>query len=110
MASGHLPTPFGIILTRRQIGHCELCEEHQGEPVPFYTDRDVRTHMVTLAHRESVLAEMGAEAERRKRLALIYDPENESTDVEVEEHLRKVGKRMLAEGRWVVKPNEKAGF
>lgn len=106
MASGHLPTPFGIILTRRQIGHCELCEEHRGEPVPFYTDKDVRTHMVTIAHREAVLAEMGAEAERRKRLAMIY----ESDDPEVEAHLLEVGKRMRAEGRWVVRPNERAGF
>jgi hypothetical protein len=100
MASGHIISPFGLILVRDPIGFCGLCE------TPFYSDRDVRTHMATIQHRESVQAAIEAEQARKKRLALIY----ESTDPEVEEHLLKVGKRMLAEGRWVVKPNERAGF
>lgn len=38
----------------------------------------------------------------------VFDPEN--WDPEVERHMRRVGQRMLAEGRWTVKPSERAGF
>ena len=31
-------------------------------------------------------------------------------DPEIEAHMRQVAKRMLAEGRWEVKPSERAGF
>jgi hypothetical protein len=88
MARGHIISPFGLILVRQQTGFCDICD------VPFYSDRDVRTHMATIAHREAVQAAVEAEQARKKRLALVYD----STDPEVEEHLLKVGKRMLAEG------------
>lgn len=33
-----------------------------------------------------------------------------SWDPEVEEHMLKVGRRMREEGRWEVKPSERAGF
>jgi hypothetical protein len=46
-------------------------------------------------------------AERKKRQA-VFQPEN--WDPEVREHMDKVGKRMKAEGRLTVKPNERAGF
>lgn len=48
------------------------------------------------------------DAQRLKTRAPIFD--EESWDPEVAEHLRKVGKRMRAEGRLEVRPNEKAGF
>lgn len=47
------------------------------------------------------------EYEKRERLAIFQE---ENWDPEVSAHLRKVGERMLAEGRWEVKPNERAGF
>jgi hypothetical protein len=76
-----LPGKFGLILVREPIGQCELCS------VPFYSTRDAVSHLQTAEH---------------------GDPE--FGDPEIEEHMRKVGKRMLAEGRWEVKPSEKAGF
>jgi hypothetical protein len=100
MASGHIISPFGLILVREPIGACDLCE------VPFYSHRDLRAHFQTPGHREQAQAAIEAEQARKKRLALIY----ESTDPEVEEHLLKVGKKMRAEGRWTVKPSERAGF
>lgn len=100
MASGHLITPFGLILVREPIGACHLCE------VPFFDHRDLRAHFATVEHREAAQAAITAEQDRKKRLAMIY----ESDDPEIERHLLDVGKKMLAEGRWEVKPNEKAGF
>jgi hypothetical protein len=50
---------------------------------------------------------MDARAAKKKRLAVLQP---ESWDVEVEEHLRKVGERMKREGRLTVRPNERAGF
>jgi hypothetical protein len=102
MASGHLPSPFGLILVRDPIGSCALCE------CPFYSDRDLRAHFGTIAHREAAQAAIQAEQRRKQRLAFLHDPD--LNDVEVEEHLRKVGQRMRREGRWEVRPNEKAGF
>lgn len=100
MASGFLPTKFGIILVRDPIGTCELCG------VPFYDHRDLVAHLGTIEHREAADDMVRAEAERKQRLAMIY----EDDDPEITAHMQKVGERMLAEGRWTVKPNEKAGF
>lgn len=100
MASGHIISPYGLILVRDPIGQCDLCEK------PFFSHRDLRAHFATIEHREAAQVEIQAEAERRKRLAMIY----ESTDPEIERHLLGVGKKMLAEGRWTVKPSERAGF
>ena len=100
MASGFLPTKFGIILVRDPIGGCELCG------VPFYDHRDTVAHLQTIEHREAAEDMARYEAERKARLAMIY----EHPDPEVQAHMEKVGKRMLEEGRWTVKPNERAGF
>lgn len=95
-----LPGTHGLILVREQTGFCDLCG------VPFYSDRDVRTHFATIEHREATEAARAEREAEKQRLAFLHtDP-----DPEVTEHLRKVGKRMLAEGRWEVKPHEKAGF
>lgn len=100
MASGILPGRFALIIPRDQIGFCDICG------VPFFSDRDARVHMGTPGHAEAVQAELTAERRRRDRLAFLH----EDLDPEVTEHMRKVGKRMLEEGRMVVKPNERAGF
>lgn len=44
----------------------------------------------------------------RSRLPIFNDPE--LGDPEIEEHMRGVGRRMLEEGRWVMRPSERAGF
>lgn len=85
---------------RRAIGFCGVCE------VPFYSDRDTRAHLRSAAHRDAIDQAMEARRAQQKRLAIFY----ESVDPEVDEHMTKVGKRMLAEGRMTVKPNERAGF
>ncbi len=41
----------------------------------------------------------------RKRVPALDD-----WDPEIRSHMRTVGKRMLKEGRWTVKPSERAGF
>ena len=41
-----------------------------------------------------------------QRLGGVLDP----MDPEIAEHMRKVGERMIREGRLEVKPNERAGF
>ena len=46
-------------------------------------------------------------AARKKQMA-VFQPE--TWDPEIREHMDKVGKRMIAEGRLTVKPNERAGF
>lgn len=100
MSSGVLPGRFSLIIPREQIGFCAVCE------VPFFTDRDVRTHMGSTQHEEGVERAREAEALQRARLAFMH----EDPDPEVTAHLRQVGKKMLREGRMVVKPNERAGF
>lgn len=97
---GILPGRFALIIPRPQIGFCDVCE------VPFFTDRDVRQHMGSPEHEDGV--QRAREAEQRSRALLAFM--HEDPDPEITEHMRKVGERMRREGRWVVHPNEKAGF
>jgi hypothetical protein len=97
-----LPGRFGLILVREPIGQCELCS------VPFYSTRDAVSHLQTAEHGDNVEWAREAREHQKRMLAVVHDPE--FGDPEIEEHMRKVGKRMLAEGRWEVKPSEKAGF
>lgn len=95
-----LPSRFDLLLFREPTGQCDLCE------TPFYSDRDLRAHFATPEHKAAAEAEiLEREAEKQRLAFLHHDP-----DPEVTEHLRKVGERMKAEGRWEVKPNERAGF
>lgn len=45
------------------------------------------------------------EARLESRIPMLEHP-----DPEVERHMKAVGRRMLEERRWIVKPSEKAGF
>lgn len=95
-----LPGRAGLILLREPVGRCYLCH------VDLYSDRDVRLHMASGEHRDAIEdARAEREAEKR-RLALFH----EHPDPEVEAHMLRVGERMRREGRWEVKPNERAGF
>jgi hypothetical protein len=84
---------------RRAIGFCGLCE------VPFYSDRDMRGHLSGGAHADALEQARAARELQNRRLAIF----NEHPDPEAEAHLLKVGRRMLREGRWTVRPNERAG-
>lgn len=81
------------------VGKCLVCDAtfHRGE------EDEWQRHVGRCA-RQALPELMDARAEERKRLA-VFDEENWNPDVA--EHLRKVGKRMLAEGRMVLKPNER---
>jgi hypothetical protein len=105
-----LTTLINHVQGRKIIGWCEVCEEQmpsgQVIPVPFYSDRDVVTHMASAAHKDRVELARAEEAQRKSRLEAFTT----TSDPEIAAHLQKVGKKMLAEGRMVVKPHEKAGM
>lgn len=100
MASGILPGRFALIIPRDPIGFCAVCD------VQFFADRDVRQHMGSAQHEDGVNRARDAEERRKARLPFMH----EDIDPEISAHMKKVGKRMLAEGRMVVKPSERAGF
>jgi NMD protein affecting ribosome stability and mRNA decay len=81
------------------VGVCHTCEAR------FYRgqEEDWQRHVGQCA-REHLDEVMDARAEQKKRLS-IFD--EESWDPEWAAHQRDVGKRMLAEGRLVAKPNER---
>jgi hypothetical protein len=86
---------------RPAVGSCYLCgaEFAEGDNV--------------IAHMRKCVNAAGHDVQQDRidkvdRLEIFLDPN--AWDPEVEAHLRKVGERMRAEGRWEVKPNERAGF
>jgi len=78
------------------VGHCTTCE------AKFYRGQedDWQRHVGRCA-REHLGEIMAAREEHKKRMAIFQE---ESWDPEWAAHQRKVGKRMLAEGRLVAKP------
>jgi hypothetical protein len=89
---------------RPALGYCGLCE------VPFHTEKGMRAHLRSGQHAGQVEIERALQQAKRERLAIFYDPESTGSDPEIAAHLKKVGQRMLKEGRWEVKKNERAGF
>jgi hypothetical protein len=85
------------------VGECVLCEE------VFYTQRDAARHFERNAERHLELAREAAgqldlrPIEERIPILAPWDPE-------VAAHMRKVGERMVREGRLTVKKSERAGF
>jgi hypothetical protein len=94
------PTGLTVIVANdaEPTGRCYTCG------VPFYSREEGERHMGPCAR--SRLEEIQAER-KSKRLPFM---DEESWDPEVAAHMRKVGERMLAEGRMEVKPSERAGF
>lgn len=86
---------------RRKTGECYLCGAE------FAPGDDVVAHMRSCVNGagEDVRAER---YDKVSRLEIFLDPN--AWDPEVDEHLRRVGRRMLAEGRMELKPSERAGF
>ncbi len=85
---------------REVTGECYLCG------VEFAAGDNV------VAHLKSCVADAGhdhrmAEEERKERMAIFSE---EAWDPEVAAHMRKVGERMLREGRLETKRSERAGF
>ncbi len=96
---GHETQPTMVCST--PVGEGETCGAvfYPGQESRWqaHIGRCAREHMDVI-HRESP----------RARLPIFHDPE--LGDPEIEAHMRKVGKRMLAEGRMEMRPNERAGF
>lgn len=82
-------------------GHCNVC----GEDL-YGTVGDMQKHMSACVKRNIDAIRLAAPSARRKGGP--FDPNN--WDPEVEAHLRKVGDRMLKEGRLEMNDNERAGF
>jgi hypothetical protein len=89
-----------VILSREPTGECHLCG------VPVYSDRDLAAHLASPNHRLAYAEALADRHDTKQRLRLFH----EAQDPEIEAHMKGVGQRMLREGRWTVKPSEKAGF
>lgn len=84
------------------VGLCKVCgaKFYRGEELKW----QAHVGPCARAHIDEIRAVV---AERRKALA-IFD--ESAWDPELAAHMRQVGKRMKAEGRLVVKKNERGGF
>jgi hypothetical protein len=95
-------TPSGLTILMRQdaqpVGRCNVCG------VPFFSREEGERHMGPCAREH--LGEI--QEQRAKSRIAMFDEEN--WDPELRAHLDKVGKRMVAEGRLEMKPNERGGF
>jgi hypothetical protein len=81
------------------VGQCSLCE------LVFYDEDEARRHFERNARKHAEMANEMRTQRLEERM-----PVFEEWDPEVAAHLRKVGERMVAEGRLEVKPSERAGF
>lgn len=70
---------------------------------PAWSEREALSHAETCANQHE--NEIHAESPRSK-LPFFYDSERYG-DPEYEQHMAKVGKRMVAEGRMETRPNER---
>lgn len=87
---------------------CRVIVDANGELCgkPFYPgeERSFERHVGDCARRHMDL--IRAQSPRTRLPAF----DEEAWDPEVSEHMRRVGRRMLEEGRLEVKPSERAGF
>jgi hypothetical protein len=81
------------------VGQCSLCE------LVFYGQDEARRHFERNARKHAEMANEMRQERLEERM-----PVFEEWDPEVAAHLRKVGERMVAEGRLEVRPDERAGF
>lgn len=84
---------------REPNGHCNICDEDL-----YGTVGDMQKHMASCARAN--IDTIRAAAPSAKNKGGPFDPDN--WDPEVEEHLKKVGERMLKEGRLEMHDNERA--
>ncbi len=87
---------------REAAFECTICGArflcHQAQLYERHTAQCAREH----------IDEIRAMAPSHRKRGTPFDPEN--WDPEVEAHMRQVGRRMIAEGRLEVRPNERAGL
>lgn len=99
---GHEEAPPAI------FGHCWVCLAVLGKETIFHAGEEQawERHVGECARKH--LDEIRALAPSHVDAGGPFDPNN--WDPEVDEHMRGVGRRMLKEGRWEVKPHERAGL
>lgn len=95
--------PLNIWIPHQRLeppnGYCSICDQDL-----WGTVGDLQAHMSACARAN--LDEIRAQAPSNKNKGGPFDPD--LWDPEVEEHLKKVGERMLAEGRMEMHDNERA--
>lgn len=96
MKEHRTPTGLSIIVAKdaRPVGECFTCG------VPFYSREEGERHMGPCA-RANLDTLRAQKLEERLPALAVQDPE-------VKEHWNGVGRRMIAEKRLTVKPNERA--
>jgi len=87
---------------RELFGRCHVCD------ATFYRGQEAlwESHVGRCARAH--LDEIRAQAPSHRNKGTVFD-KNE-WDPEVEAHMRRVGERMVREGRMIVLPHERAGF
>ena len=80
------------------VGYCALCETE------FHTDEAARRHFEREGRRHRSLAEEARQQKLEERMPIFSE---QSWDPDYAAHMRKVGRRMLREGRLVTKKNER---
>jgi hypothetical protein len=95
---GGLILPGHVQREEPLVGVCSTCDEvfYQGQ------EQDWQDHVYQCAM-DNLPEIMAARAEQKKRLAIFH----ESWNPDVDEHLAKVGERMVREGRLVMRKNER---
>lgn len=83
------------------VGKCHLCD------ATFYRGQEQawQEHVGECAR--SQLDEIRHQREQERKTSIFNE---DNWDPELAAHMKKVGERMLREGRLVMKPNERAGF
>lgn len=101
----HVPRGYESPDGPQPIYECHIPVDADGTPCGAVyfpgEERKKMDHMATCARDH--IAEIRARALHRRMP--VFDPENWSPDAEA--HVKKVGRRMLAEGRLTMKPNER---
>lgn len=89
------------------IGVCHVCPLF-GRETRFYAGEEQAWQRHVGQCARAHLDELRALAPSHADKGTPFDPEN--WDPEVDKHMLQVGKRMLEEGRFEVKPHERAGL
>lgn len=82
------------------IGGCLVCGQK------FYRGEEVKWQRHVVSCATSHIDELRAEVPSETNKGTIFDPADR--DVELERHFRQVSETMRREGRWDVKPHERA--
>lgn len=96
--------PPGLVEDRGEpIGRCHVCADVLGRETKFFRGEEGAWQRHVGECARAHLSEIRELAAKRNPLPDYGDPE-------VEQHMLGVGRRMLAEKRWEMRPSERAGL